>query len=209
MRAEGEAIPQWSEIAEPVLRIVEGVAPLPRNDERLSESYHMRPRRQAEGKKMTERLEAAGDQPIPEAARPRPRILVVEDNPVSLELMVELLSPRGFEVYACSDGREVMRLAKAHRPDLILLDINLLNIDGLTLARMLREDSETRAMTILAVSAYVMPGEEERMLKAGCDGFIAKPIDTKTVLSTVSTFLQRRRSPEADRDEAGRTSPES
>lgn len=158
---------------------------------------------------MTERLEAAGDQPIPEAARPRPRILVVEDNPVSLELMVELLSPRGFEVYACSDGREVMRLAKAHRPDLILLDINLPNIDGLTLARMLREDSETRAMTILAVSAYVMPGEEERMLKAGCDGFIGKPIDTKTVLSTVSTFLKRRRSPEADRDEAGRTSLES
>lgn len=154
---------------------------------------------------MTERLEAAGDQPIPEAARPRPRILVVEDNPVSMELMVELLSPRGFEVHACSDGGEVMRRAKAHRPDLILLDINLPNIDGLAVARMLREDPETRATTILAVSAYTMAGDEERVLKAGCDGFIAKPIDTKTLLSTVSTFLQRRRSPEADRDEASRS----
>jgi two-component system cell cycle response regulator DivK len=145
----------------------------------------------AEEEKMAERLAAAGAPPTPGAARRRPRILVVEDNPVGLELMVELLSPRGFEVYVCEDGREVMRLAKAHRPDLILLDINLPNIDGLTLARMLREDSETRAMTILAVSAYAMPGEEERMLKAGCDGFISKPIDTKTFLATVLTFLGR------------------
>ena len=140
---------------------------------------------------MAERLAATGARQTPGAAPRRPRILVVEDNPVSLELMVELLSPRGFEVHACSDGREVMRLAKAHRPDLILLDINLPNIDGLTLARTLREDPETRATTILAVSAYAMAGDEERVLKAGCDGFIPKPIDTKTVLSTVSTFLGR------------------
>ncbi|MBI4379676.1 MAG: response regulator [candidate division NC10 bacterium] len=164
-----------------------------------------RRRREAEEEKTAERLAATGARPVPGAAPRRPRVLVVEDNPVSLELMVELLVPRGFEVHACSDGGEVMRLAKAHRPDLILLDINLPNIDGLTLARTLREDPETRATTILAVSAYAMAGDEERVLTAGCDGFIAKPIDTKTVLSTISTFLQRSRSPEADREEASRS----
>jgi two-component system cell cycle response regulator DivK len=92
------------------------------------------------------------------------------DNPVNVELMLEMLSPERFDVSTCNDGREVMRLAKAHRPSLILLDINLPNIDGLTLARMLRQNTETRATTILAVSACAMAGDEERMLKAGCVG---------------------------------------
>lgn len=89
---------------------------------------------------------------------------------MNVELMLEMLSPERFDVSTCNDGREVMRLAKAHRPSLILLDINLPNIDGLTLARMLRQNTETRATTILAVSACAMAGDEERMLKAGCVG---------------------------------------
>ncbi|MGB4781618.1 response regulator [Candidatus Methylomirabilis sp.] len=84
-----------------------------------------------------------------------------------------------------------MRQAKTHRPDFILLDINLPHIDGLTLARMLREDPETRAITILAVSAYSVAGDKERIRQAGCDGFIPEPIDTKTFLQTIATFLDR------------------
>lgn len=83
-------------------------------------------------------------------------------------LVVELLARETYEVYTFSDGREVMPPAKTHQPDLILLDINLPHIDGLTLARMLREDPETRAVTILAVSAYSVAGDEERMRQAGC-----------------------------------------
>lgn len=104
---------------------------------------------------------------------------------------MELLAREMYEVYTFSDGREVMPPAKTHRPDLILLDINLPHIDGLTLARMLREDPETRAVTILAVSAYSVAGDKERIRQAGCDGFIPKPIDTKTFLQTIATFLER------------------
>lgn len=150
-----------------------------------------RRRREAEEEKVAEGLAAAGSAPIPEGERRRPRILIVEDDPVNVELMLELLSPTRFEVSTCNDGREVMRLAKAHRPALILLDINLPNIDGLTLARMLRQDPETRATMILAVSAYAIAGDKERILRAGCDGFIPKPIDIGTFLETVSTFFQR------------------
>jgi len=149
----------------------------------------------------TEAFADTGAGPISDAAAGRPRILIVEDNPVNLELMTDLLLPHGFEVHSCGDGREVMRLAKAHHPHLILLDINLPNIDGLTLARMLREDPETRAMAILAISAYGMAGDKERILQAGCDEFIPKPIDIGTFFQTVSTFL--------DRGKAGRTSPDS
>jgi len=106
-------------------------------------------------------------------------------------LVVELLAREMYEVYTFSDGREVMPPAKTHQPDLILLDINLPHIDGLTLARMLREDPETRAVTILAVSAYSVAGDKERIRQAGCDGFIPKPIDTKTFLQTIATFLER------------------
>ena len=160
-----------------------------------------RRRGEAEEEKVAEGFAATGALPIAEADRVRPRILIVEDNPVNLELMVDLLSSRGYEVHMCGDGREVLRLAKAHHPDLILLDINLPNIDGLTVARMLREDPETQAIAILAVSAYSMVGDKERMLEVGCDGFIPKPIDIGTFFATVSTFL--------DRGKAGRTSPDS
>jgi PAS domain S-box-containing protein len=160
------------------------------------------------------RREAAGASegtvapPISDARTAPPRILVVEDNPVSLELMVELLSPHKLEVHSCGDGREVMRLAKVHHPDLILLDINLPNIDGLTLARMLREDPETRDTTILAISAYGMSGDKERILQAGCDAFIPKPIDTGTFFATISAYLERRGSPDVSGGGAGRTSPQ-
>lgn len=125
------------------------------------------------------------------AERNRLRILVVEDNPINLELMVELLEHGRYEIATCGDGREVMRQVKVCRPDLILFDINLPHIDGLTLARMLREDQETRSITIVAVSAYSVSGDEERIHQAGCDGCIPKPIDTKGFLRTVSTFLTR------------------
>jgi len=146
-----------------------------------------RRRRDAEAEKVAERLLVARPAVDQGVERVRLRILVVEDNPINMEL----LERGGYELYTCGDGREVMRQAKTHRPDLILLDINLPHIDGLTLARMLREDPETRAVTILAVSAYSVAGDKERIRQAGCDGFIPKPIDTKTFLQTIATLLER------------------
>lgn len=129
--------------------------------------------------------------PTPEVKPHRKRVLLAEDNPASAELVVELLSHKGFEVETCSDGKEVMHLAKAHRPDLILLDINLPNIDGLSLARMLRNDPQTHAIAIIAVTAYAMAGDRERVLQAGCNAFISKPIDTETFLEVISALIGR------------------
>ncbi|HWQ69015.1 MAG TPA: response regulator, partial [Patescibacteria group bacterium] len=150
-----------------------------------------RRRREAEAERAAEQLLSAQSAAGEQTERVCPRILVVEDHPVNLELMVELLERGRYEIYTCGDGREVMRQTKAHRPDLVLLDINLPHIDGLTLARMLREDPETRSVTIVAISAYSVAGDEEQIRKAGCDGFIPKPIDTKSFLQTISTFLDR------------------
>src|SRR5574337_964806 len=150
-----------------------------------------RRRRETEAETAAERLLAARPVGAQKAEKARLRILVVEDNPINMELMIELLERGGYEVYTCADGREVIQQTKTHRPDLILLDINLPHIDGLTLTRMLREDPETRSITILAVSAYSVAGYKERIRQAGCDGFIPKPIDTKAFLQTISMFLDR------------------
>lgn len=150
-----------------------------------------RRRREAEAEKVAEELLSARPAAGGQAERVRPRILIVEDNPVNMELMMELLERGRYEIHACGDGREMMRLVKVHRPDLILLDINLPHIDGLTLTRMLREDPETRPVTIVAISAYSVAGDEEQILQAGCDGFISKPIDTRSFLQTISMFLAR------------------
>ena len=150
-----------------------------------------RRRRETEAEQAAQRLLAARPAAGEHVERIRPRILIVEDHPINLELMMELLERGGYELYACKDGREVMAQARAHRPDLILLDINLPHINGLTLARMLRDDPETSAVTIVAVSAYSVVGDEEQIRRAGCDGFISKPIDTKNFLQTVAAFLNR------------------
>ena len=128
-------------------------------------------------------------------------ILCIEDNPDNMMLVKRALESRGYTLLQAMDGLSGVRMAENEDVDLILLDINLPNIDGLTVARMLREDPETQAIAILAVSAYSMVGDKERMLEVGCDGFIPKPIDIGTFFATVSTFL--------DRGKAGRTSPDS
>lgn len=151
----------------------------------------VRRRRETEAEQAAEQLRMARSAAGERIERIRPRILIVEDNPINTELMVALLERGRYEIFTCGDGREVMRQVKAHRPDLILLDINLPHIDGLALTRLLREDRETSAVTIVAVSAYTVVGDEERIRQAGCDGFISKPLDTKTFLQTVASFLNR------------------
>src|SRR5574337_1836406 len=146
-----------------------------------------RRRRDAEAERAAEQLLMTRSATNEEAERVHLRILVVEDNPINMELIVELLERGEYEISTCGDGREVVGQAKAHRPDLILLDINLPHIDGLTLARMLREDPGTRSVTIVAISAYSVVGDEVRIRQAGCDGFVPKPIDTKTFLQKIST----------------------
>ncbi len=120
----------------------------------------------------------------------RNKILVIEDNPSSLELSTLVLRGQGFKVDTASDGQEGLQMAKAHPYDLILMDIQLPGIDGLTVTRLLKADPRTAKTTIVALSARAMLGDEREALEAGCSGYITKPIEVKSFLNTVTEYLE-------------------
>jgi two-component system cell cycle response regulator DivK len=116
-------------------------------------------------------------------------ILIVEDNRRSMLLIRDLLQIHGFRTLEAFDGEEGIARAKAERPDLILMDIQLPRMDGLTAVRLLRQDPVTAGIPVVALTAHAMKGDRERALKAGCNGYIAKPIDTRRFLAQVQAFL--------------------
>ena len=118
-------------------------------------------------------------------------ILIVDDNPANLKLARVLLASDGYEVRTATDAEEALAVLREFLPDLILMDIQLPGMDGLELTRRLKSDSKTCDVAILALTAYAMKGDEERALAAGCDGYIAKPIDTKRLTGQVAALLRR------------------
>lgn len=118
-------------------------------------------------------------------------ILIVDDNPVNLKLAHLLLAGEGHYVRTAADAEEALEVLKVFRPRLILMDIQLPGMDGLELTRRLKADPETRHITVLGLTAYAMKGDEEKILAAGCDGYIAKPIDTRTLPAVISHYLER------------------
>ena len=107
----------------------------------------------------------------------KPVVLVVEDNERNRKLVRTILEFRGYEVTELDDGEHVVRAAKEHKPVLVLMDIELQKVDGITALGMLRADAETAAIPVAAVTASVTPGERERVVAAGFNAYIAKPID--------------------------------
>jgi two-component system, cell cycle response regulator DivK len=118
-------------------------------------------------------------------------ILVVDDNPVNMKLVQVLLTQEGLQVRTATDGHEALQVLSECRPGLILMDIQLSGIDGLELTQRLKADPATRDIPILGLTAYAMKGDEERILAAGCDGYVPKPIDTRTLPDLVKSFLHR------------------
>jgi two-component system, cell cycle response regulator DivK len=118
-------------------------------------------------------------------------ILIVDDNPVNMKLIRVLLAGEGYEVRTASDATEALGILQAFRPGLILLDIQLPGIDGLELTRRLKSQPSTRDIPILGLTAYAMKGDEERILAAGCDGYIPKPIDTRTLPGFIKACLKK------------------
>ena len=119
------------------------------------------------------------------------KILVVEDNPMNLELVKDLLEVREYIVYEATNAQEALDQVKSNRFDLILMDIQLPGMDGLTATKMIREDPQNKNIPIIALTAHAMKGDEEKMKEAGCDGYIAKPIDTKEFPQEVARFLTK------------------
>lgn len=119
-----------------------------------------------------------------------PTILCVEDNPENRLLVRRILLAEGYSVLDAGNAFEGLQLALAHQPDLILLDVNLPQIDGLTLASRLKSYPTLRRIPLVAITANVMRGDRERSLAAGCDGYIQKPIDVDMLPGQVARFLQ-------------------
>jgi CheY-like chemotaxis protein len=118
-----------------------------------------------------------------------PRVLVVDDNVTNLKLIEYLLQSKGYDVHTAMDAESALELVYSVKPGLVLMDLQLPGMDGLSLTRKLKADPSTQKVVILAVTAYAMKGDEERARVAGCDGYITKPIDTRTLPMLVARYL--------------------
>lgn len=116
-------------------------------------------------------------------------ILIVDDNLTNLKLVKVLLESSGYKVRTAVDADGVLQTLKEFNPDLILMDIQLPGMDGLTLTRQLKADPKTSAIPVIALTAYAMKGDEEKALASGCCGYITKPVDTRNFTKQVEQFL--------------------
>jgi two-component system cell cycle response regulator DivK len=121
------------------------------------------------------------------------RVLVIDDNALNAELAVYVLEAAGFEVAAAADAQEALASIASFRPDVALVDIQLPGMDGLTLVRLLKSQATTRELVLIAFTAFAMKGDEAKMREAGCDGYIAKPIDVAQFAARVRACLQASR----------------
>jgi two-component system cell cycle response regulator DivK len=119
----------------------------------------------------------------------RKKVLIVEDNDLNMKLFNDLLVAHGYGTLQTKDGVEALRLARQHRPDLILMDIQLPEVSGLQVTQWIKEDEDLRMIPIIAVTAFAMKGDEEKILDGGCEAYIAKPISVASFLRTVERFL--------------------
>jgi len=130
----------------------------------------------------------------------RKTILLVEDNELNMKLFRSLLKMDNYVVLEAPNAETGMDLAKKHRPDLILMDIQLPGLDGLTATTLLKQDKELQDIPIVALTSYAMEGDQEKAIAAGCAGYITKPIDTRSFLDTVAGFVRFTRTPSAARN---------
>ena len=116
-------------------------------------------------------------------------VLIVEDNDLNMKLFNDLLEAHGYGTLRTKNGLEAMKMARDHRPDLILMDIQLPEISGLEVTKWLKEDPDLAPIPVIAVTAFAMKGDEEKIRKGGCEAYIAKPISVSRFLETVGHVL--------------------
>ncbi len=117
------------------------------------------------------------------------KVLIVEDNELNMKLFHDLLDAHGYETLQTRDGMEALSLARQHRPDLILMDIQLPEVSGLEVTKWIKEDENLSSIPVIAVTAFAMKGDEEKIRDGGCEAYIAKPISVNTFIETVKKFL--------------------
>ena len=116
-------------------------------------------------------------------------VLIVEDNDLNMKLFNDLLQAHGYDTLQTMDGRDAVQIARENTPDLILMDIQLPEISGLEVTKMLKADEDLKHIPVIAVTAFAMKGDEEKIREGGCDGYLAKPISVPVFLETIAKFL--------------------
>ncbi|MEZ5900476.1 MAG: response regulator [Hyphomicrobiaceae bacterium] len=118
-------------------------------------------------------------------------VLIVEDNELNMKLFHDLLAAHGYRTIQTRNGLDALGLARTHRPDLILMDIQLPEVSGLEVTKWIKEDDDLRDIPVIAVTAFAMKGDEERIRSGGCEAYISKPISVVAFLETVKRFTSR------------------
>ena len=126
----------------------------------------------------------------PEAARVAKTVLIVEDNELNMKLFHDLLDAHGYKTLQTRSGMEALKIAREQRPDLILMDIQLPEVSGLEVTKWLKEDDDLKSIPVIAVTAFAMKGDEEKIREGGCEAYIAKPISVANFLQTIARFLK-------------------
>jgi len=116
-------------------------------------------------------------------------VLIVEDNELNMKLFHDLLDAQGYETLQTREGLQALSMAREHRPDLILMDIQLPEISGLEVTKWLKEDDELSSIPVVAVTAFAMKGDEERIREGGCEAYLSKPISVTLFLDTIKRLL--------------------
>jgi two-component system cell cycle response regulator DivK len=116
-------------------------------------------------------------------------VMIVEDNELNMKLFNDLLEAHGYRTIKTRNGLEALDLARKHRPDLILMDIQLPEVSGLEVTKWLKEDDELHAIPVIAITAFAMKGDEERIRQGGCEAYISKPISVARFIETVKSYL--------------------
>ncbi len=126
----------------------------------------------------------------PVAKGSKKRVMIVEDNELNMKLFHDLLEAHGYATIQTRNGKDALELARKHRPHLILMDIQLPEVSGLEVTRWLKEDAELCSIPVIAVTAYAMKGDEERIREGGCEAYISKPISVIGFIQTVREFVE-------------------
>ena len=117
-------------------------------------------------------------------------VLIIEDNELNRVLVKVLFEKNNYQVLEAENAEDGLDLAHQHHPDVIIMDIQLPGMDGITATKALKKDPAMQAIPVVALTSYAMQGDEERALAAGCSGYITKPIDTRTFIQTVTQYIQ-------------------
>lgn len=117
------------------------------------------------------------------------RVMIVEDNELNMKLFKDLIEASGYETIRTRNGLEALDLARAHQPDLILMDIQLPEVSGLEVTKWIKEDDKLHRIPVIAVTAFAMKGDEERIRQGGCEAYISKPISVAKFVETIKSYL--------------------